>query len=122
MKIIKNYLTFFMLLSILTLFSSCIGQEKTTLQTETKQNSIISNVTELDPKAAVIYQDKKDNFWFASEEKGVYRYDGKNVVLFTSNDGLSSYRILSVQEDNFGNLYFDTPEGVYQYDGQKFTT
>jgi ligand-binding sensor domain-containing protein len=122
MKIIINYLTFFILFSILTSFSSCNGPEKTTLQTETKQNSISTNVTELDPKAVVIYHDKKDNFWFASKEKGVYKYDGKNVVLFTSNDGLISYRILSVQEDNFGNLYFDTPEGVCKYDGQIFTT
>ena len=56
------------------------------------------------------------------KEKGVYRYDGKNLTLFTSNDALGSYRIISVQEDNLGNLYFDTPEGVFKYDGEIFST
>lgn len=112
-----------MLFGILITLSSCSGQGNTAnTKIQLKKNSISGNITELDLKATVIYQDKKNNFWFASKEKGVYKYDGKNVVLFTSNDGLSSYRILSVQEDDFGNLYFDTPEGVYKYDGQIFTT
>lgn len=76
---------------------------------------------ELDSKATIIYQDKRDNFWFASEEKGVYSYDEENLILFTSDDGLKIYRIISVQEDNVGNLYFDTPEGVYKYNGEKFS-
>ena len=85
-----------------------------------KEESFSDKKTELDSKATIIYQDKKKHFWFASEEKGVYRYDRKSLVLFTSNDGLGSYRIISVQEDNFGNLYFDTPEGVFKYNGEKF--
>lgn len=123
MKLMKTYITINILFGILTTFFSCNGQGNTSnTQIQLKHISTSGNITELDSKASVIYQDKKDNFWFASKEKGVYRYDGKNLVLFTSNDGLCSYRILSVQEDNFGNLYFDTPEGVCKYDGQKFAT
>ncbi len=123
MKLIEKYLAVFILFSIQTTFSSCNGQSNTdNTRTQLKQKSISSNATELDPKAIVIYQDKKDNLWFVSKENGVYKYDGKNLVLFTSNDGLCSYSILSVQEDNNGNLYFDTPNGVCKYDGQKFTT
>ncbi len=123
MKLKKIYLTIGMIFSILTTFSSCNSQGNTNnAQKLIKQEFNIGKKTELDLKATVIYQDKKDNLWFASKEKGVYRYDGENLFLFTSNDGLHSYSIISVQEDNLGNLYFDTPEGVYKYDGEKFNT
>jgi len=44
------------------------------------------------------------------------------VILFTTQDGLINNRILGVQEDKLGNVYFDTPEGVSKFDGQQFTT
>ena len=112
-----------MFFSILTSFYSCNSQSnKVNTQILLKQESNIVNKTELDSKATIIYQDKKNNLWFASAEKGAYRYDGEKLILFNSNDGLESYRIISVQEDNVGNLYFDTPEGVYKYNGEKFAT
>ncbi len=121
-KLLMRNKTFTILFGILTLFSSCKGQGDTPkTQNALTQKSLTSSLTELDPKATVIYVDNKDNIWFASSEKGVYRYDGKAFVLFTSVEGLGSYRILSIQEDNFGNFYFDTPEGIYKYDGKKFT-
>ena len=111
-----------MLLSISITFYSCNTQGKIdNAQILLKQESNIGNNVELDSKATIIYQDKRDNFWFASEEKGVYSYDEENLILFTSDDGLKSYRIISVQEDNVGNIYFDTPEGVYKYNGEKFS-
>jgi ligand-binding sensor domain-containing protein len=123
MKLKKIQLTIWMIFSILTAFSACNSQgNKDNVRTTLKQESNSDKKTEFDSKAAVIYQDKKDNLWFVSKEKGVYRYDGENFTLFTSNDGLGSYRIISVQEDSFGNIYFDTPEGVFKYDGEKFAT
>ncbi len=79
-------------------------------------------VTELDPGASYLFQDQQEHYWFASREKGVYRYDGTSFTLFTSADGLCSSNVLSLQEDRAGNLYFDTPEGVCRFDGQQFTT
>ena len=112
-----------MLFSILTTLSACnSSSDIDNVQTPPKQESSSDKKTKLDSEAAVIYQDKKDNLWFVSKEKGVYRYDGENLTLFTSNDGLDSYIIISVQEDNLGNLYFDTPEGVFKYNGGQFTT
>jgi ligand-binding sensor domain-containing protein len=122
MKLKKTYLIIGMLLSILTAIYSCNNQGKIdNVQILLNQESNVGNKTKLDSNTTIIYQDKKDNFWFASEEKGVYKYNGENLILFNSNDGLESYRIISVQEDNVGNLYFDTPEGVYKYNGEKFT-
>lgn len=122
MKLKKTYLIIGMLFSISATFSSCSSQGNIDhAQTALKQDADMGEKTELDSNTMVIYQDKKDNFWFGNEEKGVYRYDGESLVLFTSNDGLKNYRIISVQEDKLGNLYFDTPEAVYKYDGEKFS-
>lgn len=70
----------------------------------------------------IIFQDKKNNYWFAGNNKGVYKYDGKLLVLFTTKDGLCSHSILGIQEDKLGNIYFDTQDGVSKFNGQKFTT
>jgi len=123
MKLKKIHLTIGMIFTILTTFSSCNSQGNiNNPQTLIKQESNSGEKTKLDSNAALIFQDKKDNLWFVGKEKGVYRYDDENLTLFTSNDGLGSYRIISVQEDSLGNLYFDTPEGVFKYDGEKFST
>ena len=123
MNLKKAYLTIVMIFSILTTFSSCNNQgNSNNAQRLIKQEFNNDKKTELDLKATVIYRDKKDNLWFASKEKGVYRYDGENLSFFTSNDGLHSYNIISVQEDSVGNLYFDTPDGVFKYDKGKFAT
>ncbi|MEJ6614827.1 MAG: two-component regulator propeller domain-containing protein [Saprospiraceae bacterium] len=118
----KTHILIGMLYSILLTFYSCNSQGSLdNAQILLKQESNFCGKTKLDSKATIIYQDKSDNFWFASD-KGVYRYDGDNLILFTSNDGLKNYRIISVQEDKVGNLYFDTPEGVYKYNGEEFST
>ena len=123
MKSKKIDLAIGILFSIVTTFPSCNSQGTiNSTPTPRQHESDRDEKTELDPKATVIYQDQKDHLWLLSEEQGVYRYDGENLVLYTSNDGLKSYRIISVQEDHIGNLYFDTPEGVYKYDGEKFAT
>lgn len=74
----------------------------------------------LDPKATVIFQDSKGNYWFGNSEMGVYVYDGENLSLYTSSNGLANYRIISVQEDQNGILYFDTPDAVFKFDGISF--
>lgn len=120
MKLIQHYLTLIILLGALTIAASCNGEGYN--NSPPSQATAGSIVAEFDLKAAVIYHDSKGQVWFGSPETGVYKYDGNNLVLFTKNDGLCSYTILSVQEDHAGNLYFDTPDGVCRYDGEKFTT
>lgn len=81
-----------------------------------------TTVSKMGKKVMVIFQDKKNNFWFGGNDKGVYKYDGKSLVLFTKKDGLCNNSVLGIQEDKFGNIYFDTSTGVSKFDGQKFTT
>lgn len=115
-----------LLFSILTICSSCAGQnppENPGTPPAIQEQAPGDTVPEITDKGImVIFQDKKGNHWFAGGEKGAYQYDGKNLILFTTKDGLRSHSILGIQEDKWGNMYFDTSEGISKFDGKKFTT
>ena len=107
--------------SFFAAFYSCKGpnSSKSLKKSETTIGTFVS---QFDGKVSVIFQDKQNNFWFGGNEKGAYKYDGVRWTLFSKKEGLCSHAILGIQEDKFGNLYFDTSNGVSKFDGQKFTT
>ncbi|MCB0707655.1 MAG: hypothetical protein KDC34_20205 [Saprospiraceae bacterium] len=118
---------FSLLLSSFILFSGCTAQngvenKSLVLNDQNKADSIGRIVTETDARVLVIFQDKNGHYWFGGGDQGVYRYDGKSLVLYTKEDGLCSTGILGIQEDKLGNIFFDTSEGVCKFDGQGFTT
>lgn len=78
--------------------------------------------SEMSRNIMVVFQDRKNNFWFGSHVQGVYRYDGKTITRFTTKDGLPSNRLEGIQEDPSGNLFFTTEEGISKFDGQTFRT
>ncbi|HEX2896903.1 MAG TPA: two-component regulator propeller domain-containing protein [candidate division Zixibacteria bacterium] len=115
------------LLALLFFITSSKAQSvsKVDNSTLTDHNSTIAigdTVIELGNNIMVIYQDKKNNYWFGSWVDGVYWYDGKTTLHFTTKDGLSHDRIDEIQEDKLGNIYFRTSGGINKFDGQKFTT
>ena len=65
-------------------------------------------VNALSENIMYVFQDKKGNHWFGSWLSGVYRYDGKNLIHFTTEHGLASNRIDEIKEDEFGNIYFNS--------------
>ncbi len=69
-----------------------------------------------------IFQDRKGNFWFGSQNEGVCRFDGTNFTYFTKKDGLSHNQIKSIQEDEDGNIWFDTGKGICYFNGEQFIT
>ena len=77
-----------------------------------------------------ILQDSKGIFWFGNQ-KGVYKFDGKNYSRFTANDGVQNntgYAISDCQifgpesiiEDNSGKIWFGGRgiDGLFCYDGE----
>src|SRR4051812_16477485 len=62
-------------------------------------------VSDLGKSAMYVFQAKNNDYWYGSNDRGVYRYDGKSLVNFTTKDGLVSNRIRGVQEDKSGNIY-----------------
>lgn len=119
----RTHFIFFLLISVATSFAFCKIQTSPDRSDEkSKAIGFGKEVHRLDAKARLVFQDSKQNYWFASEDVGVYRFDGSVLHRFTPKDGLCGLRILSVQEDSVGNLYFDTPDGVSKFDGKKFNT
>lgn len=108
------------LLGFLTTFTACNGQKSN--KTTVDSIEIGETVSKIDKTIWEIYQDKKSNFWFGSQENGVFYYDGQLIKNFTLKDGLISNDIRGIQEDSKGNIYFDTGQGVSKFDGEKFST
>ena len=108
--------------------TSCNGQ----ISNETKNTNQLKElllkgdtVKELGSSIMVVYQDKKNIYWFGSWDTGVYRYDGKTFTNFTTKHGLSNNRIDEIKEDKFGNIYFNSCQpnsAIVKFDGHTFTT
>ena len=70
-----------------------------------------------------IFQDKKGNYWFGTNDSGVFRYNGKILEQLSEKDGLSNNQVQNIQEDHLGQLWFSTGVfGVSKFDGKMITT
>ncbi len=63
-----------------------------------------------------VLEDRNGNLWFASKDSGVYCYNGKSILHYTTRQGLSSNMALHIFEDRAGNIWF----GSSRYDGKAF--
>jgi ligand-binding sensor domain-containing protein len=70
---------------------------------------------------ADIMEDRNGNIWFASFDKGVYRYDGRSIVNFNEKEGLGENYAGGIAQDKAGNMWFATKNGICKYDGKSFT-
>jgi len=68
-----------------------------------------------------IFQDKDNNYWFASNGEGAYRYDGKKILHYTTKHGLCSDYVWAIQQDVNGKLWFTTRDGICSFDENTFT-
>ncbi len=110
-------------LTVLIILIACNGQVNSQTIASAKMNdhsSMGDTVNELSSNIMVIYQDTKSNYWFGSWKDGLYKYDGKSILHFTTKDGLPSNRVEEIKEDKQGNLYFNTSKGLCQYNGNSF--
>ena len=117
-------LTFQLFLSILALLTSC--NEPTAFDNENSLQRLKGDtVNELGKNIMVVYQDRKNQFWFGSWETGVYRYDGNKLVNYTTKHGLLNNRIDEIKEDELGNIYFSSANAtssISKFNGSYFTT
>ncbi|KOY86398.1 hypothetical protein AD998_09800 [bacterium 336/3] len=116
-------LNILLFLSTITLLTSCNGQTS-----DQKKNTDLfikgDIVKELGKSIMVIYQDSKNTYWFGSWETGVYKYDGKTLINYTTKHGLHSNRVDDIKEDKSGNIYFSgmNPNStITKFDGKSFT-
>ncbi|MFK8013637.1 MAG: two-component regulator propeller domain-containing protein [Marinicellaceae bacterium] len=111
-------------LSALFLVTTCNGQ--ITRQLPKTDNTVKGDtVKELGNNIMVIHQDKNNTYWFGSWKTGVYKYDGNELVNFTTKQGLLNDRIDEIKEDKFGNIYFasaNATSAISKFNGNTFTT
>jgi ligand-binding sensor domain-containing protein len=70
---------------------------------------------------AGIMEDKNGNIWFASFDKGVFRYDGKTIANFNEKEDLSVNYAGGMAQDKIGNMWFTMKNGICKFDGKTFT-
>lgn len=117
-----NHILLFLLLSIpSTACSSSIKKSSEKIKNDQVENREDKKYGLSDIVSSAI-QDRNGNLWFATTDvdEGVYKYDGKNFVEFTEEDGLSNNVVWSMMEDSKGNIWFGTAIGLSIYDGKEF--
>src|SRR5262245_18113166 len=50
-------------------------------------------VSELGSSVMYVFHARNNDYWFGSNDRGAYRYDGTTIVNFTTKDGLASNQI-----------------------------
>jgi ligand-binding sensor domain-containing protein len=128
-KIILTQLT--VITFLLIILNSCNGQtqKNNTLNEASKPNlttqlkSLNEPVNNIDKNIRSIFQDRNGNYWFGTNDAGVYRYNTKTMIQFTVKDGLANNQVINIQEDDLGNIWFGTGLfGISKFDGTKLTT
>lgn len=80
-------------------------------------------VADIDPNYGSVFQDKENNYWFSGGGQGVYRYDGKTIIRFTTKDGLPSDHVGGIQQHApTGDIILITSNGFSRFDGHAFNT
>lgn len=69
----------------------------------------------------VMFQDKNGNYWFGTNGDGLIRYNGKILEKINITGINPRCRVLEIVEDQVGNLWFGTSDGLIQFDGKEFT-
>ncbi len=64
--------------------------------------------------------DSRNNLWIGTSDNGLVMKHGDQVKVYTTQDGLASNEILSIDEDSEGNLWIGMINYICKYDGEKF--
>ena len=119
----NNKLNLIYLIFFLTLNFSCIKKKEA--DKEKSKSELISksdsDTLKFTNGISSIFQDSKGNYWYGSRQEGVAIFDGQTYKYFTTNEGLPDNQIRSIKEDNNGNIWFETANGISSYDGKRIT-
>lgn len=77
---------------------------------------------EIGKPVRAIYEDRKHNFWLGAESGGLILFDraaGKMIHQYSDAEGLCNNSVLNIKEDNNGNLWLSTFNGLSKFDPVK---
>jgi len=109
-----------LLFCILNLLPSCNGQNNSVSNNRISTITLGDTVSQLSKSILTVFQATNGDYWFGSDTNGVYRFDGKTIINYSTKDGISSNQIRGIQEDKHVNIYFSTLEGINKFDGHTF--
>ena len=78
-------------------------------------------VETVDPRIWHIFQDSRGVYWFGSDGAGVFRFDGRKLVQFTSQDGLMGDRVREVAEHKSGAILIRSLQGVSRFESGRIS-
>lgn len=68
-----------------------------------------------------INEDNAGNIWIGTGDAGVWRYDGRNLINYKTENGLPGSGIETIYKDKKGGLWFGTDgDGVFKFNGINF--
>lgn len=115
------------LLGVLIFCAGCLNpkqQSQTTENSSARSQMPMEQHPSLNPQigeyVVEIFEDSKGHLWFGTIGKGVARYDGKQLVYFTTEDGLAGNTVTCITEDAKGNLWLATHSGLSKFNGKTF--
>jgi ligand-binding sensor domain-containing protein len=111
----------FTLLTISLFGTACNGPVKNDIPKEKEHPKLMKTIS--DPQFGNVrcsLQDNEGNIWFATTEKGLYKYDGKSFNQFTVKDGLDCNNISCILQDKEGKIWVGTEVGLCLYNGKTF--
>lgn len=112
-----------LIFGLLVTFISCNGNgQKSSVNIHEKSIviSIGDTVSNSMKNIDCIFQDNSNNYWFGTNGNGIYRYNGKNILHITEEDGLCSNFVWGIEQDNNGIFWISTRDGICNFDGKKF--
>lgn len=119
----------FIALSLVTALPCCARQDPYAISEAGRQRehrhqeppiATGDTVSALDKCIFVVFQAKDGTYWFGSDGQGIYHYNGKTIVHFTTTHGLRGNRIRSIQQDRSGRIFVGGDGGVSRFDGRAF--
>lgn len=109
-------------ISLLTILAACKGRSNTVSLNSDQFNKVLitgDTVKELSNNIMVIYHDKNNNYWYGSWEDGLYKYNGKSILHYTTQHNLADNRIEEIKEDNHGDIFINTRSGLCKFEGDQ---
>ncbi len=67
-----------------------------------------------------LYEDRNDNMWVGTSEKGMNLFRGKRFRFINNRSGLPSDEVLSIYQDSSREYWIGTGNGLYHNDGDEY--
>lgn len=91
------------------------------------KDEAIANIQYLDvqqglsfPFVYALLEDKRGDLWFGMDGTGISKYNGVELIHYTSKNGLIGNTVNRIMESSKGELWIATREGVSVFDGKNF--